>query len=83
MKALIVGLLLTLPIMSQAGSAPKFDAKLSKDAKIEKCAAWAKGEVKGISDAKKKASEFKQNCQVCSSANGIDGGWAFSGKYKP
>ena len=70
-------------VMSHASVSPKFDQKLAESARAEKCADWSRGEVKGISDAKKKGTEFKEHFQKCLSKNGLPSGLAFSGKYKP
>lgn len=66
-----------------AGDMPKLDKKDPEGKRVEKCADWAKAEVKGISDNKKKMSEFKEKFQVCLSKNSLSSSHAFSGKYKP
>ena len=68
---------------SFAGDMPKLDKKIAEGQRAEKCADWARGEVKGVSDKKKQASEFKEKFQQCLSKNGLPSSLAFSGKYKP
>ena len=75
-----VGLLTTMTVLA---SPPSLDKKKPEGERAEKCADWARGEVKSISDAKKKGSEFKEKFQLCLSKNGLPSGLAFSGKYKP
>ena len=70
-------------LLSFGGSMPKTDSKMKEGERIQKCADWAKDEVSGTSDAKKKASEFKEKFQTCLTKNGLSSSHAFSGKYKP
>ena len=66
-----------------ASDMPKLDKKIPEGQRAEKCADWARAEVKGTSDTKKKASEFKEKFQQCLTKNGLPSSLAFSGKYKP
>lgn len=85
MKKNIIYLVLLSIVSVQvfAADAPSLDSKLSSDKRAEKCADWARGEVKGVSDAKKKSSEFKEVFQKCLTKNKLPSSLAFSGKYKP
>ena len=58
-------------VVTHASDSPKFDQKLSALIWAEKCADWSWGEIKGISDAKKKGTEFKEHFQKCLSKNGL------------
>tara|TARA_B110001454_G_C12723212_1_gene435863 strand:- start:6463 stop:6723 length:261 start_codon:yes stop_codon:yes gene_type:complete len=66
-----------------AADMPKLDKKMAEGQRAEKCADWSRAEVKGVSDKKKQASEFKEKFQQCLSKNGLPSSLAFSGKYKP
>ncbi len=79
--AALVTLLFTANLF--AGDMPKLDKKIAEGQRAEKCADWARGEVKGVSDKKKQGSEFKEKFQQCLTKNGLPSSLAFSGKYKP
>lgn len=83
LKMLSALLILVLSMNAIAGDMPKLDKKVAEGQRAEKCADWARAEVKGVSDKKKQASEFKEKFQQCLSKNGLPSSLAFSGKYKP
>jgi hypothetical protein len=80
---ILFSILLTVSATAFASSMPTLDKKKPEGQRAEACADWARGEVKGTSDAKKKATEFKEKFQTCLSKNGLPSSLAFSGKYKP
>lgn len=82
-KVLVSLVTLLFAMNSFASDMPKMDKKIAEGQRAEKCAGWARGEVKGVSDKKKQASEFKEKFQQCLSKNGLPSSLAFSGKYKP
>lgn len=79
-----LSLLITVGTVSAfAATMPSLDKKKPESQRAEACADWARGEVKGTTDAKKKGTEFKEKFQTCLSKNGLPSSLAFSGKYKP
>ncbi len=83
MKFVLSLLVSIASIAAYASTMPSLDKKKPEAQRAEACADWARGEVKGTTDAKKKGSEFKEKFQTCLSKNGLPSSLAFSGKYKP
>ncbi len=57
--AALVTLLFTANLF--AGDMPKLDKKIAEGQRAEKCADWARGEVKGVSDKKNKVLNSKKS----------------------